>query len=133
MSKLGDGLIWFAALPLLTLAPMPVLAAPPAPTGAHPRLFMSESNLAAYAANAQMKGTVAGAMVANCQETIDKPERYTERGGADGSTWPGAAVHCAFAYRVTQNASYLSQAIKYWNASLNDDQTLGDGKGCVAG
>jgi hypothetical protein len=105
---------------------------PPTPSGSHPRLFMSGANLAAYTANAKVKGTAAQARVANCQQTIDKPQDYTDRGGVDGSTWPGAAVDCAFAYLVTQNAAYVGQAIKYWNAALADDQTLGDGKGCVA-
>ena len=134
MSKLGTKrAIQIAVLSLSALVSIPVGAAPAPPAGPHPRLFMSAANLAAFVANAKAKGTVAEFIVANCQETIDKPEWYTDRGGADGSTWPGAAVACAFAYKATQNANFLTQATKYWNASLNDDQTLGDGKGCVAG
>ena len=118
---------------LVALAPAVVSAAvPPTPTGSHPRLFMSAPNLAAHVANAKLKGTAAASTVANCQQSIDKPGDFTARGGADGNTWPATAVDCAFAYLVTQNAAYLTQAIKYWNASLNDDQTLGDNKGCVA-
>jgi hypothetical protein len=108
-------------------------AVPPTPSGSHPRLLMGSARLAAYQANAAVKGTAAQAMVARCQETIDQPKYYTERGGADGDNWPGAAVSCAFAYLATQQSSFLASAIKYWNAALNDDQTLGDGKGCVAG
>ena len=107
-------------------------AVPPTPSGSHPRLFLGSARLAAYRANASAKNTAAQAMIARCQETIDQPKYYTDRGGADGDTWPGAAVACAFAYLATQNSSLLGQAIKYWNAALNDDQTLGDGKGCVA-
>ena len=109
-----------------------VATVPPTPAGSHPRLFMSATNLEAYTANAKTKGMAAQATVTNCQRTVDKPQDYTARGGSDGSTWPEAAVDCAFAYLVTQNATYLTQAIKYWNAALADDQTLGDGKGCVA-
>jgi len=108
-------------------------AAPPAPTGAHPRLFMSPANVAAYAANAKVKGTAAQAAVVACQRTIDHAQDYTSRGGSDGNAWPAAAVGCAFAYLATQNAAYAAQAIKYWNAALADDQVLGDGKGCVLG
>ena len=134
MSKLGNArAIRIALFSLFTIAPIVARATPLAPSGPHPRLFMSAANLTAYEANAKLKGTVAQSIVAHCQETIDKPAYYTDRGGADGSTWPGAAVACAFAYTVTQNVSFLTQAIKYWNASLNDDQTLGDGKGCVTG
>jgi hypothetical protein len=105
----------------------------PTPSGSHPRLFMDAPALAAYQTKAQTKGTAAAAMVSRCQETIDKPQYYADRGGADGDNWPGAAVSCAFAYLATQNAAFLTSAIKYWNAALDDDQTLGDGKGCVIG
>jgi hypothetical protein len=111
-------------------------AAPPAPSGAHPRLFLGGSNLAVARANAATAGTASTAVVARCQETIDDPQYYSTRGGADGDSWPGAAVSCAFAYLVTQDAAkqeaYLTQAVKYWAASLNDDQDLNDGLGCTA-
>src|SRR6185437_13812193 len=90
-------------------------------------------DLAGYTANAKAKGSAAAALVAACQDTIDNPSEYTMRGGSDGNAWPGSAVDCAFAYQATQNVQYLTQAIKYWQASLDDDQTLGDGMGCVAG
>ena len=108
-------------------------AAPPTPSGPHPRLFMSAARTTAYAANAQVKGTAAQAMVSSCQEAIDTPKDVADRGGSDGYNWPGTAVACAFAYRATQNPAFLTTAIKDWNASLDDDQTLGDGLGCVAG
>ncbi len=108
-------------------------AAPSPPSGAHPRLFMSAANLAAFTQNATQKGTAAAALVAACQDTIDSPKDYSTRGGSDGNYWPGAAVNCAFAYLATQNAKFLTQAITYWQASLDDDQTLGDKLGCVAG
>ena len=132
MSRTALGSISLVAFALLASVPAPAIAAPPAPTSAHPRLFMGAARLAAYKANAQVSGTATKAMVATCQETLDKPKDYAERGGADGNAWPGAAVACAFSYVATQNASFLTQAIQYWKASLNDDQTLGDGKGCVA-
>jgi hypothetical protein len=107
-------------------------ADPPVPSSPHPRLFMSASNIEGYAANAQSPNTAAARQVTRCQETIDHPEFYQERGGADGDFWPGAALACAFAYRVTQQSSYLTQALKYWRAALNDDQTIGDNLGCTA-
>jgi len=115
------------------LAATRVSAAPPTPSGPHPRLFLGGSNLARARANAQTSGTVSKAIVDACQQTLSSPQWFNDRGGAGGGTWPSAAVACAFAYSVTQNAAYLTQAIKYWRASLDDDQTLGDGKGCVPG
>ncbi len=108
-------------------------SAAPVPTGAHPRLFMSAPNLAAFTKNAAMSGTAAAKLVAACQDTIDNPQDYTTRGGSDGDYWPGSAMRCAFAYVATKKAPYLAQAIKYWRASLDDDQTIGDGQGCKAG
>ena len=108
-------------------------AAPAIPSGSHPRLFMSAEQRAAYAKNAGSKGTAAAKLVAVCQATIDKPSDFATRGGSDGNTWPAAAMSCAFAYRVTQDAKYLAPAITYLSAALGDDQKIGDKAGCVPG
>jgi hypothetical protein len=105
---------------------------PPVPSGAHPRLFMSADNVSSYAASAGMTGSAAASLVARCQETIMSPQSYMARGGADGDAWPGAALSCAFAYRVLHDQKYLTQALLYWKTALNDDQTLGDQLGCTA-
>ena len=105
-------------------------ADPPVPSGGHPRLFMSPANVTAFAANVGMSSTLAAQMVADCQRTIDKPSDYTDRGGADAYTWPLSALSCAFAYVTTQQAKYMTPALLYWKASLNDDQKIGDGLGC---
>ncbi len=108
-------------------------ADPPTPSGAHPRLFMSAPALAAYQTNATTSGTAAAGLVAQCQDTIDNPSSYTARGGEDGNYWPQSSVACAFAYVATQQSKYLTQALLYWNASLNDDETIDDHLGCVQG
>src|SRR5262245_22075947 len=107
---------------LSMLLALPARAAnPPTPSGAHPRLFMSAANLDGCKKNADVAGTAAASLVKRCQETIDHPEYYTERGGADGDNWPGAALACAFAYKAKGDASFLTQALLYWKTSLNDD------------
>jgi hypothetical protein len=125
------------ALSTVGLLSSRVEAAPPAPSAAHPRIFLSATNLAAYAANAAKKGTSAASLVAQCQDTIANAADYTMRGGdnadEDGDSWPQAAVACAFSYVVTKNSQHLTQAIKYWTAALSDDQSIGDGLGCVPG
>jgi hypothetical protein len=119
---------------ILALVPgLAFAATPPLPSGAHPRLFMSTAEQAGYAAKAQVSSSNVSAVIAACQRTIDHPSDYTGRGGVDSDTWPAAAVKCAFAYTVTQNSQYLSQAIMFWQTALNDDQTMGDGKACVDG
>lgn len=97
-------------------------ANPPAPLGPHPRLFLTPDILTAAAANAQKTGTAAAALVKRCQETIDSPQYYLDRGGADGDAWPGAAVACAFGWVTTKNQKFLDSAIANWNAALDDDQ-----------
>lgn len=117
-----------------TVSASGVAAADPAtPSAPHPRLFMSAAQLAAYQANAAKQGTAAADLVAQCQDTIDNPSTYQSRGGSDGNYWPQSAVACAFAYVATSDSKYLTQALTYWHASLNDDQTIGDAAGCVQG
>ncbi len=94
---------------------------------------MSSANIAGFKANAAKSGTAAASLVKDCQDTIDNPGDYNARGGSDGDYWPGSAMRCAFAYLVTQDSKYLTQALKYWHASLDDDQDIGDGLGCKAG
>jgi hypothetical protein len=126
-------LVGLAALVVSMAASPGARAQAPLPSGPHPRLFINSTNLPKLMANAAATGTVAARIVKRCQNTIDKPQDFTTRGGADGDNWPGAAVACAFAYVTTQNATFLTQAIKYWRASLNDDQNIGDNLGCVQG
>lgn len=110
-----------------------VEAAPTPPSSAHPRLFLTPERVTFLSADAQKAGTSASSLVKRCQETIDHPEWYADRGGADGDNWPGAAVSCAFAWKVTGAQAYLDNAIAYWNTALDDDQTRGDKLGCVVG
>jgi hypothetical protein len=108
-------------------------AVPPTPSGPHPRMFMSASELANYQSKVSVKSSGTASIIAECQHDIDTPADVMDRGGADGGNWPAAAVACAFSYAVTHNTAHLTAALKFWNATLNDDQTMGDNKGCVAG
>jgi hypothetical protein len=121
-----------AALAIGLLATSAARAATPAvPSGGHPRLFMDATRLAAYSAKAGVAKSAAASMVSACQDAIDHPSNYTDRGGADSGDWPTNAMSCAFAYMVTQQSKYLAPAITYWKAALNDDQNMGDGLGCT--
>ena len=94
---------------------------------------MSAAEIAGYTAQAMDSTSPAASLVATCQDTIDNPIDYTNRGGDDGNAWPGSALACAFAYKITQRMDYLQQAVMYLQASLSDDQDLGDGLACVPG
>src|SRR5574342_405842 len=108
-------------------------AAPPAPSGAHPRLFMSAANLSVLAAQAGTAGTSSKALVNRCQDSINNPGNYVDRSANLDSDvlWSGVARACAFSYRATGNAAHLGRAIYYWRAALDDYQTIGDGKNCT--
>ncbi|HSS39735.1 MAG TPA: hypothetical protein VLT58_13290 [Polyangia bacterium] len=107
--------------------------APPVPSGAHPRLFINGNKLSVLSTAAKDPSTASGQIVKGCQDTVDDPTGNSVRGGADGGDWPLSAVACAFSWLTTKNMTHLTAALKYWKASLNDDQTIGDGLGCVAG
>jgi hypothetical protein len=124
--------IWMTAVATVCLTTTAWAAEPPVPSGPHPRLFMRPSDIAGYAASARTPGSAASKLIERCQQSIDRPDDYKTRGGADGDYWPGATLACAFAYRVTGEKKYLAQAMKYWRVTLNDDQTVSDGLGCTA-
>src|SRR5690349_8194972 len=104
---------------------------PPVPSGPHPRLFMRPTDVAAYADRARSPESAVAKQIARCQRTIDMPHEFKERGGVNGDIWPGAALACAFSYRVTGQKAHLAQALKYWRIALGDDQKVGDGLGCT--
>jgi len=106
-------------------------AEPPLPSGPHPRLFMRPADIAAYAESAKVPDSAARKLIDRCQQSIDRPQDFNNRGGVDGDVWPGATLACAFAYRVTGQKSYLGQALKYWRVTLNDDDKIGDALGCT--
>src|SRR5262245_22036096 len=90
---------------VLVLAGTQAGAAPPPPSGPHPRMFLNGPNLAVATAQAKQAGTSAKAVVDHCQDTINKPGDYTGRGtNYDDEKWPLAAVSCAYAYLATQNS-----------------------------
>jgi len=124
--------VWWIALALPLCVVTLASAEPPVPSGPHPRLFMSRGEIAGYADSARAPSSAASKLVERCQRTIDKPDEVATRGGVDGDYWPGASVACAFAYRVTGEKRYLTQAMTYWRTSLGDDQKRGDGLGCTA-
>ncbi len=118
----------FAASAALTLATTVASAAPPAPSGAHPRIFLNAGATATLKANAAKSGTAAAAVVAKCKDIAANPGKYSN-GVFMGYGFGHAASACAMAWQLTKDASYAAAAIRQWNALLSDFQTLGDGAG----
>ena len=60
-------------------------AAPPVPSGDHPRLFLGSANLAAFQTMASTPGTSAAKLVAGCDDTDANP-RTMRRAAAPTET-----------------------------------------------
>ncbi len=112
----------------VTVASMPAAAAPPAPSGAHPRIWLDAPTVTALKANAGKSGTAAAAVVAKCKDIAANPSKYSD-GIFMGYGFGYAAGACAMAWQLTKDPSYADAAIRQWRALLDDFQTLGDGAG----
>jgi len=102
-------------------------AAPPEPTGPHPRMLLDANLRAAW--KAQVKrghGPVVGA-VALCED--DLGAHGHDRALYMGSEWAKVLQACLVAWAATDNPSYAAASIKYMTALLDDLDIVGDGKG----
>src|SRR5689334_19072694 len=59
------------------------VAAPPAPTGAHPRIFLDPDTIAALKADAAKPATATARAVAKCDDVIAHPDQW-KSGGYQG-------------------------------------------------
>ena len=140
----GSGTVSSAARLLLLLGalsssvatacwPRAAQAAPPAPSGPHPRLFLGSAPvLDAIRAAAARSGTAAAALVASCQSATTQASSISAS-GYQGDNWSFRASACALSWQLTGNAQHAATGIKLWRALLEDIDTLGDKKACVAG
>jgi hypothetical protein len=109
-------------------ASAPAQAAPAAPSGAHPRIWLDAPTLAALKTNAAASGTAAAAVVAKCKDIAANPNKYND-GLFMGYGFGYAASACAMAWQLTKDPSFATAAIRQWHALLDDFQTIGDGAG----
>ncbi len=103
-------------------------AAPTAPSGAHPRIWLTAPTVTALKANAAKGGTAAASVVTKCKDIAANPSKYSD-GIFMGYGFGYAAATCAMAWQLTKDASYAAAGIRQWRALLDDFQTLGDGAG----
>lgn len=107
-------------------------AAPAAPSGPHPRIFLSAKVRTALMQAAADPNSGMAKLIARCQTAIDKPTMFTGS-GYQGDNWAGTASACALAYQLTGDAKYAAPGITLWRAMLEDITNQGDKKACVAG
>ncbi len=107
-------------------------AAPPAPAGPHPRIFLGKPTLDAMRASAKSERSGAARAIAVCKKVASEPAAY-QLSGYQGDNWAFPLSACALAYQLTGDAAYAATGIKLWRASLDDVFKMGDRAACVVG
>lgn len=101
-------------------------AAPPEPTGRHPRMLLDADLRAAWQARSHGgRGPVVSAI------RLCGGDHGGEHAGAQymGSEWKMMLQACLVAWAATGEAQHAATALRYFTALLDDLQTIGDGKG----
>jgi hypothetical protein len=102
-------------------------AAPPEPTGPHPRMLLDNDLRAAFRAYAKLSaGPVIGA-IRLCEEGRTTKEH--DRALYQGSEWSKLLQACLVAYAATDSKDHAAGAIKFFNALLDDLDAVGDARG----
>ena len=115
------------AVVVLVLLARAAWAAPPEPTGAHPRMLLDAELRAAWKADAKAnRGPVKGA-IALCTDARDTAEH--DRAVYQGSEWAKVLQACLVAWAATDDASFSKTAIRFFNALLDDLDRIGDAQG----
>jgi hypothetical protein len=101
-------------------------AAPPEPTGPHPRILLDANLRAAWkAALKDGRGPLVGAV------TLCDEDREHKHDGSlyMGAEWAKMLQACLVAWAATDKPEYVAASLKYFTALLDDLEKIGDGKG----
>ena len=102
-------------------------AAPPEPTGPHPRMLLDAGLRAAWQAQAKSgRGPAAGAVIL-CEDALNN--RNHERALYMGAEWAKMLQACLVAWAATDKPVYAAASLRYFTALLDDLDEIGDGKG----
>ena len=102
-------------------------AAPPEPSGPHPRMLLDAKLRAAWkAALEDGRGPLVGA-VTLCDE--DRSRRDHDGALYMGAEWSKMLQACLVAWAATGKPEYASSALKFFTALIDDLDKIGDGKG----
>jgi hypothetical protein len=104
------------------------VAAPAAPQGAHPRLFLDTATVTKLKLEAQRAGSGTARAITKCDDVIAHPASWTS-GGYQGMGFVEALSACLVAYAVRGDAPSAQAGVTYFKALLDDYRTLGDGAG----
>ena len=116
----------------LGLATTAAVAAPPAPRGPHPRIFLTPPTLAALKARARRSDPRVMSAIELCRHAALEPHDFASS-GYQGDAWSFAASSCGLAWRLTGDWSFAKAGVRLWRALMEDVETVGDKKACVPG
>jgi len=119
-----------SSLPLVLFAfvSFAALATPPEPSGAHPRLFLDAPTKARLKELARDKDSPVAEAVRKCRHMYSHADDYA-RDGYMGLDWAHHLQICLVAWAATDEDEHARTAMIYFKALLEDEKTVGDGKG----
>lgn len=104
-------------------------AAPPEPSGAHPRLWLDAKTKASVKALAGKPGSAVDRAIHDCRRATSAMTTGEARNAYMGFNWASNTTNCAVAWHATGDAAHAKTAIHFFTALLDDWGTVGDGKG----
>lgn len=103
-------------------------AAPPEPSGPHPRLWLDAKTKAAVKALASKPGSGVDRAIRECRRAT-MAIKEEAKNQYMGFNWASNTSNCALAWHATGDAAHAKTAIHFFTALLDDWDTVGDGKG----
>ena len=127
-AALGFGIATLISASLLSANTAYAAVSPP--SGAHPRIWLTDATTSAMKNKLADTNSAAAQVTLGCDHIL-LPEKASELkdAGIQGYNWAYSSATCALAYRITGNANYAAPAVTLFRAMLDDYATLGDGAG----
>ena len=122
------GLLTLAAFTFSATIPVVAHAAPPTPSGAHPRIFLTAPVLSALDAKSKVATSATANLVKLCDDVAANPSKWTHQPDYD-FVWGIGATACGIAWQLTKNDAHAANGIKLLTALLDDRNDIGDGAG----
>ena len=127
MTKVPRALL-LGRIGLLIVATTTVSVAQPAPSRAHPRIWLDAATRAAFTAQVGVANSPVTRSNVRCAAARERPAEYAT-GGWQGFEFVTTLSACLTAYVANNDTDDLATALKYWTVLLDDYQNVGDGLG----
>lgn len=98
------------------------------PTGNHPRIWLDDDTLDALREKAADPESAVSKVIERCADARTNPDDYAS-GGYQGFIWAYTVSECALAWQINGNPEDAATALVYFNALLDDYETIGDAAG----